>query len=261
MPDKEIICITAASGKQATNLLPHLARNPQLRLRLVVNSQRSWERFSSKFSDAEVVMTDLMRPDDCRNILKGVSSLHHVGPPVHAHETTLEYHVIDAAIAEAKEGTFKHFVYSSVMNTQLRKLLNHDCKRYVKEYLIESGLNYTILNPTNTTEWLPISQWLQDDKPVWKSIHDPKWANSLLALRDLGEAAAAVITEQEKHYFAKYDCASTMPVPYAEVVPRIGKVIGKDIQIEWLSYPDAVKARLAGGLGGESASQGVRDIV
>ena len=82
-----------------------------------------------------------------------------------------------------------------------------------------------------------------------------------MALRDFGEAAAKVLAEREKHYFAKYDCASTMPTHYTEVVPRICKVIGKDVQIEWLPYWEGVKARLDGGLGGDNASQGVKDTV
>ena len=52
-----------------------------------------------------------------------------------------------------------------------------------------------------------------------------------------------------------------MPIPYTEVVPRIGRAIGKDIQIVWLPYVNGVEAQLAGGLGGEYASQGVKDVV
>lgn len=40
-------------------------------------------------------------------------------------------------------------MYSSVLNPQLRKLMNHDCKRHVEEYLIESGLNFTVLQPSH----------------------------------------------------------------------------------------------------------------
>ena len=41
----------------------------------------------------------------------------------------------------------------------------------------------------------------------------------------------------------------------------MGIVLEKRIEVEWLPYPEAVSARLAGGLGSEGASQGVRDIV
>ena len=261
MAERELITIIAASGKQASHLLPHLAKDSRFKLRLVVNSHKSAERMASAYPDAETIRADLTQPNDCKELMRGTTTVYHVGPPMHAHETQIGYNMIDAAVAEAKNGHFKHFIYSAVMNTQLRKLMNHDCKRYVEEYLFESGLNYTILNPTNTLESLPIAQWLKDDKPVWKSIHNPECDNSLLALRDLGEATAKVIMEREKHYFAKYDCASTTPTPYTQAVPRIGKVIGKDIQIEWLPYLEGVKARWEGGLGGENASQGVKDVV
>ena len=32
------------------------------------------------------------------------------------------FNMIDAAVEEAKKGTFKHFVYASVLNPQLRKV-------------------------------------------------------------------------------------------------------------------------------------------
>ena len=227
----------------------------------MVNSARSLERMSSLYPESEVLIADLMQPNDCQRILRGAAAVYHVGPPMHPHETEMGYHMIDAAVAEAQGGAFKHFVYSAVLNTQLRKLLNHDCKRYVEEHLMESGLNYTILNPTNTLDSLPIEQWIRDETPVWKSIHNPDCANSLLALRDLGEVVAKIFIERDRHFFAKYDCASTTPLAYSTVVPAIGKTIGKQIEIEWLSYYDAVKARLTVGLGGENALQGTKDIV
>ena len=63
------------------------------------------------------------------------------------YETQLGYTMVDAACRESQVGNLKHFVYSSVLHPRIRKLLNHDCKRYVEEYLVESGLNYTIVQP------------------------------------------------------------------------------------------------------------------
>ena len=52
-------------------------------------------------------------------------------------------------IDAAKSHGVSHFIYASVLHPCLRKLMNHDCKRYVEEYLIESGLPYTILQPSH----------------------------------------------------------------------------------------------------------------
>lgn len=46
------------------------------------------------------------------------------------------------------------FVFSSVIGTQLNKLLNHACKRPTEEALLEGGLLYTILRPGHRMDML-----------------------------------------------------------------------------------------------------------
>ena len=125
---KDLILVTCASGKQAGFLLPFLVKRWK-NLRLAVNSQASHERVMKAYPNAEVIRADLAEPKDCQRLLNGVTAVYHIGPSFHPHETEIGYHMIDAAVAQG--GSLKHFVLSSVLNTQIRKLLNHDCKRYV----------------------------------------------------------------------------------------------------------------------------------
>lgn len=91
----------------------------------------------------EVIRADLTQPADCARLVADVTTIYRVGPSFHPRETDIGYNMVDAAVAESKksrmgsesESGLKHFVYSSVLNTQLRKMLNHDCKRYVEGYL------------------------------------------------------------------------------------------------------------------------------
>lgn len=129
---EDLILVTSASGKQASFLLPFLVKKWK-NLRLAVHSQGSRETLAKEYPEADVLQADLAEPKDCQNLLKGVTALYHIGPPFHPHETGIGYNMIDAA---KDEPTFKHFVFSSVLNTQLRKLLNHDCKRYVVSALL-----------------------------------------------------------------------------------------------------------------------------
>ena len=125
---KDRILVTGASGKQAALLLPFLI--PKWKnVRLAVNSDTSRDRMKNKYPGAEVVQVDLAEPKECRNLLDGVTAVYHINPTMHPRETEIGYYMIDAAIAQGD--TFKHFVFSSVLNTQLRGLLNHDRKRYV----------------------------------------------------------------------------------------------------------------------------------
>ncbi|KAF2229866.1 NAD(P)-binding protein [Viridothelium virens] len=243
-PDSDLILVTCASGKQASPLLPLLAKRYK-RLRLAVGSKTSQERIKSLYPHADVVQTDLADPQSMRELFRGVTACYYVGPSFHHHETQCGYHAIDAAVKETKEGNFKHFVYSSVLNSQFRKLLNHDCKRYVEEYLYESGtlqhLNYTVLKPCNFIDMFPIQMIAEQAQPVYPAPWDPNVANSLICLDDLAAVGVKVLDEREAHFFAEYPLCSTMPVPYTEMAAAAGRALGKEVRIELAPFEDRVK--------------------
>lgn len=61
-----------------------------------------------------------------------------------------------------------------MLNSRLRKMMNHNCKRYVEEYVMESGLPYTILQPTTFMDNLPLPLlWRQTrdgEDPVFRAM-------------------------------------------------------------------------------------------
>lgn len=120
----DLLVITCASGKQATALLPNLAKQWQ-RLRLVCHSPASEERLKQEYPKAEVIRTDLGLPKEPERILEDATAIYHVEPPFAHRQAVMGFNMIDAAKKAAGEGTFKHFVYASVLNTQLRKVSRH----------------------------------------------------------------------------------------------------------------------------------------
>ncbi len=247
---EDLILLTCASGKQCSNILPNLTKSFQ-RLRLVCNSSSSADRLRKAYPNAEVRTADLCDPKVCRSLFSGVTTVFHIGPSMHAHETEIGYNMIDAAVAESTSPNsgFHHFVYSSVLCTQFRKMLNHDSKRYVEEYLMETGLSYTIMQPTHfmDTQAPQISGLAKSDaKELTYVVNwDPEVKFSCIALRDLGEAAAKIIEEREKHYFASYPMVSMTPKTYTEMIQIAGKAIGKPMKIEKRPYEAAVNGFLS----------------
>jgi uncharacterized protein YbjT (DUF2867 family) len=205
------------------------------------------------YTKAEVVAADLSQPSDCSRILKDATVVYHIGPSFHPHETEIGYNMIDAAITESKTGKFKHFVYSSVLNSQLRKLLNHDCKRFVEEYLMESGLEYTMLQPTHFMDMYPIAKFLQDpgNEVVCPVNWNPDTPFSFVALHDLGQAAKVVIAEREKHFLATYPIVGTGQMMYREVCAIVGDVIGKKIIVKQRGFEEAMEVMSKMLFGGE----------
>lgn len=248
--ENDLLLITCASGKQAAHLIPKL-QTQWKRLRLQAFSQASVNRLKEQYPEAEVLQADMNHPDSATRLLDGITAIWHVGPSFHRHETQIGYTMIDAAVTASRKpgSTFRHFVYSSVLQSQLRKLLNHDAKRYVEEYLMESGLNFTILQPSHFLNNFPLPMLAEQEAPVFKAPYNLN-AFSFTILEDYVEAAARVFGEREKHYFAQYPLVSTYPIHYNDIVAEASEAIGREVKVERIPYEQAVEGmttRLAGG--------------
>ena len=120
--DKEVLVVTCASGKQATALLPNIAHIWK-HLRLVCHSQPSQEKLRQQYPSAEVIRADLQLLGEPERILRGATAIYHVEPPFAHRQAAIGFRMIDAAKkAAADGGLLKHFVYASVLNSQLRKV-------------------------------------------------------------------------------------------------------------------------------------------
>ena len=130
--EHDTLLITCASGRQASNLLLRLDGDGTWKsVRLAVHSPASEDRVKKEYPHYEVVRGELTDPAFVKQIITGATAVFHIGPAFHPHEDVIGFNMIDSAVEEAKGGKLKHFVYSSVLNSQLRKMMNHDVKRYV----------------------------------------------------------------------------------------------------------------------------------
>ncbi|KAJ5877785.1 hypothetical protein N7455_001250 [Penicillium solitum] len=253
----EILVITCPGGRQCSHLIPLLYNKSRFKLRLAAHTSESTSRLQTTYPEAEVQTCDTSSPAECRKLLNNATSVYHVGPSLHSRETEIGVNMIDAAVAESQkpDTKFKHFVYSSVLGTQHRNLMQHDHKSRVEERLLLSPLNFTILQPTNFMDVYPAAALAKIDSPsieyIW-NIYNPNVANSLVALRDLAEAGARVLDEREAHYFAQYPLCSTLPVSDAELIKVIGEHIGKKIEVQTPTFEEGVSKILKLLYAGES---------
>ena len=235
----DLIVITSAGGQQAAHLLPLLSKEKRFRLRLVVATETSKLRLETAYPAAEVLTADLVDPSEAARVLNGVAVVYHIGPTFHQFEIQIGYNMVNAALSESG---LKHFVYSAVIHTQIRKLLNHDAKGKVEEFLIESGLQFTILKPTHFIDMFPVETLLHsmEKDTVLRWFWDPKVRFSFIALSDLGLAAYKVIWEGEKHFYASYELCSTGLMSHTEQAEITGKIIQKKVKVETVPLPEAV---------------------
>ncbi len=242
----ELIVFTCASGKQCSHIIPLLYQEPSLfKLRLIVHSETSLERLSKQFPNAEVRRGNLGNDEECLEIVRGATTVYHIGPTFHPHEAQFGFNMIDASVQESQkpDSRFSHFIFSSVLHPEISKLLNHDRKRQVEEYLCESPLKYTILQPSHFADNAMgrIMQFKDSPTPVFIAAHDPEVEFSFSCLHDHAEASLKVIRERSKHFYATYQLVSTGPMKYTEYIRSVGQVLGKTIEVKRMPYEEVVE--------------------
>ena len=245
--EEDLILLIGASGRTASFILPHLSQKAK-RLRLACNSTSSHDRLAKEYPQAEAVIVNLTEPAACRALLRGVTTVFHIGPPFHPRETEIGYNVIDAAVAESREpnSRFRHFVYSSVLQSIFRKMLNHDRKRYVEEYLMETGLNWTIVQPSHMMDSMrPSIEALAVSNETQLQVTADFAKTTLFTnvmMKDLGEGVALIIEQRERHYFAMYPFVSMeSPLSYEEMWAFVGEQLGKPIKVQQQSFDEALE--------------------
>jgi uncharacterized protein YbjT (DUF2867 family) len=241
MPPTTIL-LTLANGKQCRNLIPSLLARPETTVRAFVHSRESGDKLLTTFHhppNLEVLIGDLLNPSDIARAVKNVDTVFHVGPPMSIHES----HIGTLVIQAAQKGGIKHFIYSSVLHPIRSKLLNHDVKRLVEEYLIESGLNWTILQPTH---------FLQNTNPVEavrKGVlsvpYNPANEMGFLDLRDLARVVRVILDRPEKHYRARYELCGRN-ISYIAYGRLMSEISGKEVQVK-KSDPREIAQALAKG--------------
>ena len=94
----------------------------------------------------------------------------------------------------------------SVLHAILTDLVQHEIKRDIEEYLLSSGLEFTILQPTNFM--VPMRLRAAFEHGVFRLTWTLERYQSLVDIGDIAEVAAAVLTEGERHWGATYELAS-----------------------------------------------------
>ena len=99
-------------------------------------------------------------------------------------------------VQAAKSAGVSRFCFSGVIHPAVAKMRNHAAKQPVEEALYESGLAYTVLQPT---------MFMQTMEPAWPQVaktgkfglpFSPKARVSFVDYRDVAEAAADALTVQ-----------------------------------------------------------------
>jgi len=218
-----MILVTGSAGKTGRAVLQALKEKGAPVRALIHRSDQIALVESLGAQDA--IIGDINSRSILDRAVQDVQSIYHICPNMHPDEVTIGQTVIAAAQSVGVE----HFVFHSVLHPQIKAMPHHWNKLRVEEQLIESGLPFTILQPT---------AYMQNILAHWESILDegiyplPYPAETRLSLVDLMDVAqvAALILTETGHKHATYELVGTNNISQTEITAILSDQLDRPVQ-------------------------------
>ncbi len=229
------ILMVGATGKYANHVLPELKQRG-VTVRALVRDKNKVDAARQQGAD-EAVVGDLRDADSLHAAASGVEGVFHLNPAFAPDEAELGVAMVEAA----KASGVRKFVFSSVIHPSLSKLSNHAAKLPVEAALYESGMDFTVLQPT---------MFMQNFDSGWKAVVEKKLfarpyskhpKASYIDYRDVAEVAAIALTSDRLDYGTFELCAAGM-VNRVELAAMMSEAIGHPIEAGEPTFDQWVQA-------------------
>jgi uncharacterized protein YbjT (DUF2867 family) len=246
-----LLLLTGANGRTGRAILSSLVDH-NVPVRAMVRNPAHLEPLRA-LGATETVVADMTDPAALRTAMQGAAKVLHIGPPMHPQELEITTSMIEAA----QSATIEHFIYYSVMHPQSRAIRHHRLKSEAEEVLIDSGLAYTIVQP---------SRYMQHLLPIWpqvksEGVHAMPFSIerkfNLVDLLDLAEACA-IIAASSAHHHAIYELAGPEALSQRDMAAIIADVLGRPVTARAISFEDLAARAAANGASADRVEQMVR---
>ncbi len=237
-----MILVTGAAGKTGRAIIQALASLDEPVRALVYRDEQV--PAIKALGAAEIIVGDLIDRLTIERIVRGVRAIYHICPNMSPDEIMIGRFVIDAAKAFSVE----HFVYHSVLHPQTEYMPHHWHKLRLEELLIESGLPFTILQPT---------AYMQNILAHWQSIleegiypvpYSAETQTCLVDLQDVAEVAAKVLSSC-KHFGATYELVGTQAISPTAIAEILSDELERPVSVQQIQLDEWEQNARAAGLG------------
>ncbi len=231
------VLLTGAAGKTGRAVIRALGSKGWV-VRAFVPSA-GYREVVTRAGAEKIVEGDVLNDTDVRNATRGAHAVYHICPNVHPDETDIGRRTI----AAAREAGVERFVLHSVLHPQTEAMPHHWAKLRVEEYLFESGLPFTILQPAPYMQNI-LGQW---DRIVREGLYRVPYALTtrvaMVDLEDVAATAARVLAEP-RHAGATYELCGSELLDQTEIASALGRHLERSVQAETVSLD--VWAKTAG---------------
>lgn len=219
---RSTILAVGADGKFAGLVVPELAKRGAKVRGLVRRAQH--KDAVLQHGATEVAIGDLTDAASLNAALQGVDAVFYIAPAFIPNESGVGVNMVKAAQAAG----VRRFVFSSVIHPVIGALVNHSAKAPVEEALIESDMEYALLQP---------AMFFQNFAQSWPQVvqsgtYGEPWSAqtrfSRVDFRDVAEVAAIALT-QDRLNFGTYELCAQDQHNRLEVAALMSEVLGKPI--------------------------------
>ncbi len=219
-----LILAIGAAGSAAGEVVPALVERGA-RVRGMVHRPEQQDAARQRGAE-EVTVGDLHDPVGLGSAMAGVDAVFYLAPAFMAQEAEVGKSVVDAAVRAG----VRRLVFSSVIHPVLG-LVNHTAKAPVEEALYDSGLEYTVLQPTLFFQNFALG-W---SRTLRSGVLAEPWSTttrfSRVDYRDVAAAAAIALT-QDRLLGGTFELAADGHLDRHDVAALISEVTGRDIRAE-----------------------------
>ena len=217
------VLMVGATGTYASLVLPELTERG-VTVRALVRNEGQAEAARQKGAQ-ETATGDLRDPESLRAAAEGMDGVFHINPAFAPDEAALGVAMVEAARA----ARVRKFVFSSVIHPSLSKMVNHAAKRPVEEALYESGLEFTVLQPTMFMQTLDGGWGAVLEQGQFSLPFSKRAKVCYVDYRDVAEAAALALTGDALGYGTFELCARGM-VDRMEMAAMMSAALGRTIE-------------------------------
>jgi uncharacterized protein YbjT (DUF2867 family) len=165
-------------------------------------------------------------PSTTDRAVQGMRAIYHICPNVSPDEVSIGRTVI----AAAKVAGIEHFVFHSVLHPQTESMPHHWQKLRIEEQLLESGLPYTVLQPTVYMQNILVHWEKILNDGIYPVPYPPETRLCLVDLNDVAQVAAMVLTESG-HTNATYELVGTPGLSQDQVATILSQQLGRPVRV------------------------------
>lgn len=236
------VLVTSSTGLTGKAIIKALIQSGATVVSMVHSEKRSQEM--KDLGASEVVVADITSENDLRRAMTGVDSVYYICPTAHPEEGRIGKLAIDIA----KECSIKKFVYQSVLHSIEPSLTHHRQKLIVEQHLIDSGLNYVILQPAPFMQNVLNARDLLFKKHVFaqKFFTDKNSKNriNLIDVDDFAVAAAKTILNDD-FKFVTFEICGPKNLDVNDMLNDMKSALSTDVDLKFFSDDEFVKISTA----------------